>query len=83
MAIEMKNIKSNRKDKSLDDDDDDEDKIVWNVECHYAQAEIDGCTINLGDCVYIKGEEAKHHIGRILEFFKTTDGENYLSPVVL
>ncbi|PPS18152.1 hypothetical protein GOBAR_AA02409 [Gossypium barbadense] len=50
---------------------------IWNVECHYAQAEIDGCTINLGDCVYIKGEEAKHHIGKILEFFKTTDGENY------
>ncbi|TYJ23111.1 hypothetical protein E1A91_A08G169000v1, partial [Gossypium mustelinum] len=46
-------------------------------------SEIDGCTINLGDCVYIKGEEAKHHIGRILEFFKTTDGENYLSPVVM
>ncbi|TYI15331.1 hypothetical protein ES332_A08G178900v1, partial [Gossypium tomentosum] len=83
-AIQVgQNIKSNRKDKSLDDDDDDEDKIVWNVECHYAQAEIDGCTINLGDCVYIKGEEAKHHIGRILEFFKTTDGENYLSPVVM
>ncbi|KAB2070536.1 hypothetical protein ES319_A08G162000v1, partial [Gossypium barbadense] len=46
-------------------------------------SEIDGCTINLGDCIYIKGEEAKHHIGRILEFFKTTDGENYLSPVVM
>ncbi|GMJ12548.1 chromomethylase 2 [Hibiscus trionum] len=74
---EMKNGKSNRKRVSLDADD-DEDRIVWNVECHYAQAEIDGCTINLGDCVYIKGEEEKHHIGRILEFFKTTDGENYL-----
>ncbi|TYG58151.1 hypothetical protein ES288_D08G199100v1 [Gossypium darwinii] len=75
---EMKNTKSNRKlISSDDDDDDDEDKVVWNVECHYAQAEIDGCTINLGDCVYIKGEEAKHHIGKILEFFKTTDGENY------
>ncbi|KAK8639939.1 hypothetical protein V6N13_138305 [Hibiscus sabdariffa] len=73
---EMKNIKSNSKRISLDDED-DEDKIIWDVECHYAQAEIDGCTINLGDCVYIKGEEAKHHIGRILEFFKTTDGENY------
>ncbi|XWS49335.1 hypothetical protein CRYUN_Cryun13aG0154800 [Craigia yunnanensis] len=72
---EMKNIKS--KSKSIPLDDDDEDKIVWNVECHYAQAEIDGCVINLGDCVYIKGEEVKHHIGRILEFFKTTDGENY------
>ncbi|KAK8614294.1 hypothetical protein V6N13_122656 [Hibiscus sabdariffa] len=73
---EMKNRKSSRKRVSLDDDD-DEDRIVWNVECHYAQAEIDGYTINLGDCVYIKGEEAKHHIGKILEFFKTTDGENY------
>ncbi|KAK8650343.1 hypothetical protein V6N13_139988 [Hibiscus sabdariffa] len=73
---EMKNIKSNSKSVSLDDED-DEDKIVWNVECHYAHAEIGGCTINLGDCVYIKGEEEKHHIGRILEFFKTTDGENY------
>ncbi|XP_022735971.1 DNA (cytosine-5)-methyltransferase CMT2-like isoform X2 [Durio zibethinus] len=72
---EMKNIKS--KSKSIPLDDDDEDKIVWNVECHYVQAEVDGCAINLGDCVYIKGEEAKHHIGRILEFFKTTDGENY------
>ncbi|XVE57340.1 hypothetical protein DITRI_Ditri04bG0083200 [Diplodiscus trichospermus] len=72
---EMKDIKS--KSKSIPLDDDDEDKIVWNVECHYAQAEIDGCVINIGDCVYIKGEEAKHHIGRILEFFKTTDGENY------
>ncbi|KAA3469277.1 DNA (cytosine-5)-methyltransferase CMT2 isoform X2 [Gossypium australe] len=75
--IDSLNTKSNRKLISSDDDDDDEDKVVWNVECHYAQAEIDGCTINLGDCVYIKGEEAKHHIGKILEFFKTTDGENY------
>ncbi|KAE8727433.1 DNA (cytosine-5)-methyltransferase CMT2 [Hibiscus syriacus] len=73
---EMKNKKSNSKSISLGDED-GEDRIIWNVECHYTQAEIDGCTINLGDCVYIKGEEAKHHIGRILEFFKTTDGENY------
>ncbi|KAE8677525.1 DNA (cytosine-5)-methyltransferase CMT2 [Hibiscus syriacus] len=73
---EMKNKISNSKSISLDVED-DEDRIIWNVECHYAQAEIGGCTINLGDCVYIKGEEAKHHIGRILEFFKTTDSENY------
>lgn len=26
---------------------------------------------------FLQGEEAKHHIGRILEFFRTTDGENY------
>ncbi|KAE8702835.1 DNA (cytosine-5)-methyltransferase CMT2 [Hibiscus syriacus] len=38
---ELKNKKSNRKRVSLNDDD-DEDNIVWNVECHYAQAEIDG-----------------------------------------
>lgn len=35
-------------------DDDDEDKIIWNVDCHYAKAEIDGCIINLEDCVYIR-----------------------------
>ncbi|GLT80633.1 hypothetical protein SLA2020_520640 [Shorea laevis] len=77
---ELKNQTSKRKSLQLDDDDDDdddEDKIVSNVECHYAQADIEGCVVNLGDCVYIKGEEAQNHIGRILEFFKTTDGENY------
>ncbi|XVF52094.1 hypothetical protein PTKIN_Ptkin04bG0237300 [Pterospermum kingtungense] len=72
---EMKNIKS--KSKKIPLDDDDEDRIVWNVECHYAQAEVDGYAIKLGDCVCIKGEEAKPHIGKILEFFKTTDGEYY------
>ncbi|XVF13724.1 hypothetical protein REPUB_Repub08aG0232300 [Reevesia pubescens] len=76
---ELKNMKSKTKSVLVDDSDsdDDEDKIVWNVECHYAQAEINGCAINLGDYVYIKGEEAKHHIGKILEFFKTTYGEKY------
>lgn len=34
--------------------DDDEDKVVWNVECHYTQADIEGRIINLGDCVYVK-----------------------------
>lgn len=34
--------------------DDDEDKIVWNVECHYSQAKVDGCTFNLGDCAHIE-----------------------------
>lgn len=29
------------------------------------------------DKQFLQGEEAKEHIGRILEFFKTTDGENY------
>lgn len=58
-------------------DDDDEDKVVWNVECHYTQAVIEGRIINLGDCVYVKGEGEKNHIGSILEFFKTTDREDY------
>uniref|UniRef100_A0A6N2KBW1 DNA (cytosine-5-)-methyltransferase n=1 Tax=Salix viminalis TaxID=40686 RepID=A0A6N2KBW1_SALVM len=59
------------------DDDDDEDKVVWNVECHYTQAYIEGRIINLGDCVYVKGDGAKNHIGSVLEFFKTTDKEDY------
>ncbi|KAJ6705889.1 DNA (CYTOSINE-5)-METHYLTRANSFERASE CMT2 [Salix purpurea] len=59
------------------DDDHDEDKVVWNVECHYTQAYIEGRIINLGDCVYVKGDGAKNHIGSVLEFFKTTDKEDY------
>ncbi|KAJ8774118.1 hypothetical protein K2173_009549 [Erythroxylum novogranatense] len=59
------------------DDDNDEDKVVWNVECHYNQAEINGCIFSLGDCAYIKGEGKQKHIGRIVEFFKTTDMEDY------
>ncbi|XP_015575099.1 DNA (cytosine-5)-methyltransferase CMT2 isoform X2 [Ricinus communis] len=59
------------------DDDDDEDKIVWNVECHYTQAEINGSIFNLRDCAYIAGEGGQKHVGRIVEFFKTTDGEDY------
>lgn len=34
--------------------DDDEDKIVSNVECHYAQARIGEFIFDLGDCAYIK-----------------------------
>lgn len=29
------------------------------------------------DKQFLQGEETKHHIGKILEFFKTTDGDNY------
>ncbi|KAG8634063.1 DNA (cytosine-5)-methyltransferase CMT2 isoform X2 [Manihot esculenta] len=72
---EMKSQRSNCG--RLTSDDDDEDKIVWNVECHYAQAKIDGSIFDLGDCAYIKGEGEEMHIGRIVEFFKTTDGEEY------
>ncbi|KAH9753141.1 DNA (cytosine-5)-methyltransferase CMT2 [Citrus sinensis] len=72
---EMKNQRYKGKDYASDDDD--EDKIVSNVECHYAQARIGECIFDLGDCAYIKGEGTQKHIGKILEFFKTTDGEEY------
>ncbi|XP_062146124.1 DNA (cytosine-5)-methyltransferase CMT2-like isoform X3 [Alnus glutinosa] len=57
--------------------EDDEDGVVWNVQCHYAQAKINNCIFSLGDCAYIKGDGGQKHVGRILEFFRTTDGENY------
>ncbi|XP_070020954.1 DNA (cytosine-5)-methyltransferase CMT2-like [Nicotiana sylvestris] len=55
----------------------EEDAIILNVECHYAQAKVAGFTFNIGDCAYVKGEGRKNHIGRILEFFKTSEGEDY------
>ncbi|XP_057997025.1 DNA (cytosine-5)-methyltransferase CMT2 isoform X3 [Hevea brasiliensis] len=72
---EMKSQRSNSRRLILDDDD--EDKIVWNVECHYTQAKIGGSIFDLGDCAYIKGEGEQKHVGKIVEFFKTTDGEDY------
>ncbi|KAL6348454.1 hypothetical protein AAG906_007386 [Vitis piasezkii] len=57
--------------------DDNEEEIVTNVECHYTQAKLDGTIFNLGDCAHIKGEGEQKHVGRILEFFKTTEGEDY------
>ncbi|CAB4309496.1 unnamed protein product [Prunus armeniaca] len=57
--------------------EDEEDEIILNVECHFSQAKIGNCIFSLGDCAYIKGDGGKKHVGRILEFFKTTDGENY------
>ncbi|KAK7844971.1 dna (cytosine-5)-methyltransferase cmt2 [Quercus suber] len=72
--------------------EEEEDKIIWNVQCHYAHAKIDNCIFSLGDCAYImftsgyfdlyakhllQGDGGQKHVGRILEFFKTTDGEHY------
>ncbi|KAJ4824620.1 hypothetical protein Tsubulata_024054 [Turnera subulata] len=73
---EMKSQRSKRR-RPIIDKDDDEDKIFWNVRCHYSQAEIDGEIINLGDCAFIKGEGAEKHVGRIVEFFKTVNEEDY------
>ncbi|XP_038877156.1 DNA (cytosine-5)-methyltransferase CMT2-like [Benincasa hispida] len=72
---EMKNQIS--KERKVRESDDDEDMIVVNVDCHYTQANIGNTVFSLGDCVYIKGEGEKNHVGTIIEFFKTTDGENY------
>lgn len=32
----------------------EEDEIIFNVECHYAQAKVAGFTFNIGDCAYVK-----------------------------
>lgn len=54
-----------------------EDEVHLNVECHYLQANVGGCIFSLGDCVHIKGEEKQPLVGRILEFFKTSDDQKY------
>nr|AVP26961.1 chromomethylase [Salvia miltiorrhiza] len=55
----------------------EEDEIILNVASHYAQAKVGNFVLNIGDCAFVKGEGNKKHIGRILEFFKTTEGEDY------
>ncbi|KAH1205842.1 DNA (cytosine-5)-methyltransferase CMT2 [Glycine max] len=55
----------------------EEDEIIANVKCHYAQAEIGNCIFSLGDCAFVKGEGEEKHVGKIIEFFQTTDGQNY------
>ncbi|XP_024958734.1 DNA (cytosine-5)-methyltransferase CMT2-like [Cynara cardunculus var. scolymus] len=55
----------------------EEDELHLNVMCHYLQANVDGCIYRLGDCARIKGEGKREHVGRIVEFFKTSDDENY------
>ncbi|KAJ4952365.1 hypothetical protein NE237_029197 [Protea cynaroides] len=57
--------------------EDDEDEMILNVKCHYAQAEILKCVFDLGDCAYVKGKGGPNYVGKILEFFKTMDGEDY------
>ncbi|XP_061366896.1 DNA (cytosine-5)-methyltransferase CMT2 [Gastrolobium bilobum] len=57
--------------------EDEEDEIIVNVKCHYAQAEIGNCIFSLGDCAFIKGEGEQKYVGKIIEFFQTTDSKNY------
>ncbi|XP_052210528.1 DNA (cytosine-5)-methyltransferase CMT2-like isoform X2 [Diospyros lotus] len=55
----------------------EEDEIIMNVKSHYTRANVDGCIFNLGDCAYVKGDGREKHVGRIVEFFETTDDEGY------
>ncbi|XP_038980599.1 DNA (cytosine-5)-methyltransferase CMT2-like isoform X2 [Phoenix dactylifera] len=58
----------------------DEDEIILDVKCHYLQASICGCILDIGDCTYVKGEKGKpNYVGRILEFFETIRGEYYFT----
>ncbi|MQL91983.1 hypothetical protein Taro_024604 [Colocasia esculenta] len=59
---------------------DDDNDIVLDVKCHYYRASIVGSILNLGDCAYVKAEEGKpNYVGRILEFFETTNGDYYFT----
>ncbi|KAM1024158.1 hypothetical protein ACFX2I_037349 [Malus domestica] len=72
---QMKSQRSKRQ--SLKLNEDEEDEIILDVECHFSQAKIGDCIFDLGDCAYIEGDEGQKHVGRIIEFFKTADGEKY------
>ncbi|KAL2333947.1 hypothetical protein Fmac_015160 [Flemingia macrophylla] len=65
------------KDKMFKINEGEEDEIIANVKCHYAQAEIGNCIFSLGDCALIEGEGEQNHVGKIIEFFETTDGQKY------
>ncbi|KAH6760891.1 chromomethylase 2 [Perilla frutescens var. frutescens] len=70
-------LKSRKKGKNWKINADEDDEIILNVESHYAKAKVGKFVLDIGDCVFVKGEGNKKHIGRILEFFKTTEGEDY------
>ncbi|XP_072994639.1 DNA (cytosine-5)-methyltransferase CMT2-like isoform X1 [Typha latifolia] len=72
--------KAKRRNGRRTDNVDDDDEIVLDVKCHYLQASICGCILNIEDCAYVKGPKGKpNYIGRILEFFETIGGENYFT----
>ncbi|KAL6501795.1 hypothetical protein OROGR_026928 [Orobanche gracilis] len=47
-------LKSKKKGKTWKINADDEDEIISNVDCHYAQAKVGNCVLDIGDCVYVK-----------------------------
>ncbi|KAL8138442.1 hypothetical protein V2J09_004443, partial [Rumex salicifolius] len=65
------------KGRSVTVNDDEEDELVPNVECHYTEAQINEYIFEIGDCAYMRGDNGQKHIGRIVEFFRTTDEKDY------
>ncbi|KAL9246969.1 hypothetical protein vseg_020446 [Gypsophila vaccaria] len=55
----------------------EEDEPILDVQCHFVEAKINDRLFHLGDCALIRGDEGQKHIGRIIEFLRTTDEENY------
>ncbi|XP_021762072.1 DNA (cytosine-5)-methyltransferase CMT2-like isoform X1 [Chenopodium quinoa] len=74
----MNKRQRNNRGNSKSVDDDDEDELILDVKCHYSQADVANCIFEIGDCTYVKGEKRKKNfIGKIVEFFKTMDDEDY------
>ncbi|KAK9716133.1 hypothetical protein RND81_06G213100 [Saponaria officinalis] len=72
---ELKNRRN--KSRSLTANAKDEDEPILDVKCHYLEAQINERIFHLGDCALIRGDEGQKHIGRIIEFLRTTEEENY------
>ncbi|CAL9206531.1 unnamed protein product [Musa hybrid cultivar] len=57
-----------------------DDEQLLRAKCHYREAKVDGVSYKLDDDAYVKAAEGElDYIGRIVEFFETTDGELYFT----
>ncbi|THU45863.1 hypothetical protein C4D60_Mb02t22450 [Musa balbisiana] len=57
-----------------------DDEPLLRAKCHYREAKVDGVSYKLDDDAYVKADEGElDYIGRIVEFFETTDGELYFT----
>ncbi|KAK6137229.1 hypothetical protein DH2020_029018 [Rehmannia glutinosa] len=76
-------LKSKKKGKSWKINADEEDEIVLNVDCHYAQAKVGNCVLDIGDCVYVKvlKDAASLHDKRRL-FYSTVMNDNILDCII-
>eukprot|EP00249_Psilotum_nudum_P006108 c19462_g1_i1 orf=456-3056(-) len=60
--------------RKLNGNEGEQEHEIGECVAHYLSAEVDGCTYELGDCVYVNAGEGPDYIGRIIEFFETADG---------